>query len=271
LVKPDFNKNALLLKQYLRLIPAKLGLINYGAFKMQINEIKKDDLFLVSYPKSGNTWLRYILATAMKGRSDFSFEELEEIIPDVYVSKNKINAKTNHRIIKSHDPVFNYLPSVIYIYRDYRDVLVSYYHYTVNANQFNGTISQFIESDFPDKYFGSWVDHLTAAFESKRKGNRILLLSYEDMLQNPELNISKILHFADIKSSLTTAQIAELCNFTNLQATEKSKGSYFGNEALFFRKGEANEGKASLSMADMKYILSNAKVKKLMDELGYIN
>ncbi len=270
MVKPDFNKNSLLFKQYLRLIPAKLGLINKAAFTMQIKAIRSDDLFLVSYPKSGNTWLRYILATAIKGRSDLSFEELEKIVPDVYVSKTKINSFKGQRIIKSHDALFDHLPSVIYIYRDYRDVLVSYYHYAINAKEFTGTLKEFIRSKLPIKFFGSWADHVKGAFEAKKKGKRILILSYEDMLQNPELNISKILNFTQLKSVLTSKQIAEMCNFSTLQKNEKEKGSYFGSDALFFRKGESGKGAAGFDEEDINYLMSDTKVKAMMTELGYI-
>jgi estrone sulfotransferase len=270
LVKPDFNKNSLLLKQYLRLIPAKLGLINKAAFKMQINEIRNSDLFLVSYPKSGNTWLRYIMATALKGRSNFSFDELENIIPDVYVSKTKINSFVGSRIIKSHDALFDQLPAVIYIYRDYRDVLMSYFHYAINTKEFTGTFKEFMRSDFPTRFFGSWSNHIKGAITAKKNGKKILILSYEDMLQNPELNISKILNFTQLKSDLSSQQIAELCNFTNLQKNERDKGSYFGTDALFFRKGEADRGRTGFDEDDINFLMSDSNLKTMMLELGYM-
>lgn len=270
MVKKDFNSNWLFLKQSLKWIPAQLGLVKMGAFKLQLKEIREDDLFLISYPKSGNTWLRYILAAALKGRIDFSFKELEIIIPDVYLSKNKINSTKAKRIIKSHDPIFDYLPSTIYIYRDIRDVMVSYYHYSVNAKEYSGTLKEFIRSDFPTKHFGSWQNHVSKAIEAKKKGKRILLISYEDMLQNPELNIAKIINFSGIVPTITASEIAALSSFKNLQKNEREKGSYFGTRALFFRKGESRKGETGLDESDIEFLLSNPDVKSLMKELGYI-
>ncbi len=60
-LKPNLSLKRKLM-QYLRWIPANLGLINQGAYQLQIKNIYADDIFLVSYPKSGNTWLRYIVA-----------------------------------------------------------------------------------------------------------------------------------------------------------------------------------------------------------------
>ncbi len=267
----DYSYNNLRFKQALRWLPARLGLVNKGAYKLQINAIKTTDIFLVSYPKSGNTWLRYILATAMKGKNDFSFEELETIIPDVYQSKTKINALTGQRIIKVHEPLFDYFPKVIYIYRDFRDVVVSYYHYSINTKEFKGSLKEFIHSNFYEKYFGTWQNHIAKALEAKRNNKKILILCYEDMLQNPELNISKILHFTELKTELSPKQIADLCEFSNLQRIEKNKGSYFGNNSLFFRQGEATKGHSALDQEDLNYLYAKPKVKELLKELGYLN
>ena len=126
-----------LLMQYLRLIPAKFGLINKGAFLHQIKQIYHDDIFIVSYPKSGNTWLRFIIAYIKQGMQyDISFKYLEKIIPDIYTSKEVIDSQKTGRIIKSHNTYFDYYNKTIYIHRDYRDVLVSYYFYSFIKNKF---------------------------------------------------------------------------------------------------------------------------------------
>lgn len=269
MVKPDYNRNKLLLMQYGKWLPAKLGLLNYGAFCLQINEIRASDVFLVSYPKSGNTWLRYIVATALSGKSELSFTELEKLVPDVYVSKTKVNQMGSPRFIKSHHTLFDYYPAAVYIYRDYRDVLVSYYHYALNAKEYNGTFSEFIRSDFPVKSFGSWAAHIKKALAAKSSGKRLLLLSYEGMLQNPVDYIKQILEFCSIKTNLTPERIAESCNFDQLKSTEKNTGSYFGTQELFFRNGKSVAG-ANISLSDLNFILETPEVRDLMMELGYL-
>ncbi|MGZ3933314.1 MAG: sulfotransferase domain-containing protein, partial [Bacteroidia bacterium] len=170
--------------QYLRWLPAQLGLFNKGAFLMQIDAIRREDLFIASYPKSGNTWLRFIVAYLKQGlEREIGMNELEHIVPDVYISKDIINAMSGGRIIKTHDPLFSYFPKMIYIYRDYRDVLVSYYHYRTGVKEFTGTFSEFLRSEFIEGHFGSWPDHIEKAFAEKAKRpDDVLILKYEEQL-----------------------------------------------------------------------------------------
>ena len=43
-----------------------------------------DDVFVLSYPRSGNTWLRILLANLLSNRGDVGFANIEKIIPDIY-------------------------------------------------------------------------------------------------------------------------------------------------------------------------------------------
>ena len=90
-----------------------------------------DDIFLVSYPKSGNTWLRFLLAYCLfdiePGR--VNFHNIENFIPDMYVNWPNRNL-ARPRIIKSHEKFTKNYPRVIYLYRDGRDVMVSYYYHS---------------------------------------------------------------------------------------------------------------------------------------------
>ena len=44
------------------------------------------DVFLVSYPRSGNTWLRSMIAQLLTGEKINSLRELDYIVPDIYYS-----------------------------------------------------------------------------------------------------------------------------------------------------------------------------------------
>lgn len=269
MVRRDYSNAALLVKQYCRMIPAYLGIINWGAFKLQINRIQPDDIFIVSFPKSGNTWLRYILACAMKGTSDLSFEELEKIIPDVYLSKHRVNTMKEQRWIKTHDALFDYYPKSVYIYRDYRDVVVSYYHYKFNSGEFQGSLQEFIKSNQAEKEFGKWVDHVKAAFAARNSGIPVLILNYTDVLNNPTAEIEKLLEFCKLKPTVSASEIAQMCSFERLKSVEQNKGSYFGNKAQFFRKG-GDTHNIELSKEDEAFLLSDQATRKLMVELNFI-
>ncbi len=82
---------AMLWKQYMRLIPVWLGWFNKGAFLYQIDAILKNDIFIVSFPKSGNTWTRFIIASFFHPLTTINNRSIDELIPDVYRNKKTIN------------------------------------------------------------------------------------------------------------------------------------------------------------------------------------
>ena len=85
-----------------------------------------DDIFIVSYPKSGNTWTRFLMANLVYPEKSPDFANLNQVIPDPEaLSKRALARLPRPRIIKSHqyfDPRYR---RVIYVVRDPRDVALS--------------------------------------------------------------------------------------------------------------------------------------------------
>jgi estrone sulfotransferase len=235
--------------------------------KIGIKTIYPTDTFIVSYPKSGNTWVRFIIAN-MLTNDIVTMKNINDFVPGIYNFKDIINSMPEPRFIKSHHPNFDKFPKSIYIYRDYRDVLISYYHFQVNQHLFNGSISDFIKSN-ELKTFGSWKEHVTFAMKHhKQHPNNSLLIAYESLLSNPTLYIEKIATFCDIQSQKKSAEIAEICSFQSLQKNEKTYGKVFNNpELTFFRSGQSGQWKKELSENDLQLIVKENG--SLLKELGY--
>jgi len=92
--------------------------------------ILPDDIFLVSYPKSGNTWTRFLIANLLHPDKPADFATLYKLVPDPGGTPKRIfDRLPRPRVIKSHECFEPRYPRVIYIVRDPRDVAVSQYHY----------------------------------------------------------------------------------------------------------------------------------------------
>src|SRR4051812_30861661 len=62
-----------------------------------------DDTFIVSYPRSGNTWTRFLIGSLFF-KEPITFESLEEKVPDIYQHSNKALLRVARpRILKSHE------------------------------------------------------------------------------------------------------------------------------------------------------------------------
>src|SRR5579859_8166001 len=89
-----------------------------------------DDTFLVSFPRSGNTWTRFLVCNLVNPDSPVDFAHLESRIPEIYDTTDRdLRAFTRPRIIKSHECFDPRYRKIIYIVRDPRDVVISYYEF----------------------------------------------------------------------------------------------------------------------------------------------
>jgi estrone sulfotransferase len=205
--------------------------------------IRPDDVFIVSFPRSGNTWVRFLIANLLAPDEKITFRNIENYVPSIYKSADTLDTREGRRYIKSHNPCYELYPKLIYVYRDGRDALVSYYYYATGKNVFSGTFEDFIFSPFVEQ-FTSWKEHITRAREFASKyPDRILILRYEEMLiiTLPALtSISAFLGPACEAQAL--AEAATKNSFEHLQKVEQeSGGETLGKKFTFFRTGTSNQ------------------------------
>lgn len=174
-----------------------------------------DDTFLVSYPRSGNTWMRFLLATLRTGEAQ-TFQSIERIIPDPWQNTDAtLLLAPQPRIIKSHkgyDPDYQ---RVIYMVRDPRDVAISFYYWRMKKNFFTrkditlslySYLHQFAEKELAFQAWGehteSWITHREAL------GERLLLLRYEDLLDDPLEALYRVEQFLGWEHTAAELQFA---------------------------------------------------------------
>lgn len=230
--------------------------------------INDRDVFLASFPKSGNTWLRYILARALFPESQINQENLQHYFPTVYRnSAQEIKKLNSPRYIKTHSAFFSLYPRCIYMVRDVRAVAVSGWFHAKAKAKYTGSLDEFIEGPL-NKTFGPWHWHVREALaHQKEHGERILIVRYEDLHAAPEENIQRILDFARIQSITTVADIAEKTAFGKLQQAERSEGS--NPEQLFFRSGTVDDWKNHLT-SEMESRLLEPPTRGVMEDCGYL-
>ncbi len=263
---------AVLFKQYLRWLPVQLGLFNKGAYLLQIDRITPDDLFLASFPKSGNTWLRFLIANMKSKGEEINFSTIDQYVPDVYSAKEILNRQSGKRIIKTHHALFEHYPKTIYIYRDYRDVLVSYFYYETALGNFKGNISEFIRSKNVVYPFGHWKQHVKQALEFKQAHpDKMLVLSYEALSENPNDHIRSISEFCGLKTHLTIEEISQRCEFNRMKESESVHKSDFKQKSNkdFFRAGKHGNWQNELNEKCIELLKSDQGLNELMKQLGY--
>lgn len=257
------------LKQYWRWGLVQVGLFDKGAFRLAIDRIYPDDTFIVSFPKSGNTWVRFLLANLLRHDETITFRNIDTIVPDIYTSAKIVNALPRPRYIKTHHTWFDSFPKSIYIVRDYRDVLVSYYNYHSALGNFSGTFSDYLAQVDRLHPFGTWQQHVTAALRFREQHpTRLLLLRYEDLLSDTVNELKKIVSFCGLAENQPLEAIADRCRFDNLRRNEQQHGSLYMDKSgkPFFREGKQGAWSTVFSTADLAKIEATMP---LLKELGY--
>lgn len=214
------------------------------------SRVRKNDIFLVSYPKSGNTWLRFIIGNLISEK-EVDFNNFNNIIPDMHQTlKKKLDKYQSPRIIKSHLSYTKSYPKVIYIYRDPRDVVISYYYWHKKYDKnFNLTIEQYIEKFIQGKnsIYGSWQQHYYSWVNSPlNERNKLLILKYEDIKANEFSEVHKIVDFLSLNVNRQEIEKAiENSKFDKMQNLEKKQTStseYLKNsrhDIRFVRSGKS--------------------------------
>jgi FkbM family methyltransferase len=160
--------------------------------------IYNTDIFLVSYPHSGNTWIRTIIANVKAGSSEITYKNIQESVIDYYKEPFLLYNNYENRIIKSHEFYCKDYPKVIYIYRDGRDVLSSYYYFYKQFYNFDDSFKHFIISAIEGNVaYGSWAEHIRSWMKNK-VSYPVLYVKYEDLISNFETTTNKILEFTGL-------------------------------------------------------------------------
>lgn len=191
---------------------------------------RPSDIFIVTYPRSGTTWMQMILYQ-LTTDGEMNFDNISQKCPFFEVDfcfMGNFNQFPSPRIFKTHLSS-RWFPSqwpcrYIHVTRDGRDVAVSYFHFRKSHFGFKGDFFTFFEKHFMknnDAEAGSWFQH-TSGWLNRRKNNNILYLSYEELKTDLESCLYKIADFCGLElDAKRLPDILERCSFAFMRQHEE--------------------------------------------------
>ena len=252
-------------------------------------------IWLASYPKSGNTWIRELLTTLLysnDSKCNFknlslieqyptkkhyegfinNFQDFNQIKKAWEISQDKINLDQKLKILKTHHvnckigqyPFTNKNNTlgVIHIVRDPRNVVTSIKnHFSKNdyteALKFITNENKVITNDWDvSTLISSWK---TNYISWKAVNKNYLLIKYEDLLLNLEKEFIKIINFL--------AKFEQI-NFEKNKIKEAISSSSFENFKKMEKDGSFKESATNKDTGQKKnffYLGPNNDWKKLLD------
>jgi hypothetical protein len=260
------------------------------------------DFFLLSYPKCGRTWLTLQVGRAIQQHFGLSvpnllkLSQMADACPDV-PSIRVTHDRAPHRKRPDELPALKNEYAgrkVVFMVRDPRDVIVSYYFHKTKREKartfwffqrkrrethspFTGSLSEFLRVEIGGfdtllRYYNIWA-------ESKQLTDGFLLVRYEDMHEDPERELRRVVDFLGL-AAITDDEVraaVEFAAFDNMRKMEAAEGtgSYklapadrSDEESFKVRKGKVGGYVEYLSADDIEF-LNHKMAQTLSDFYGY--
>ncbi|XP_033760688.1 amine sulfotransferase-like [Pecten maximus] len=240
--------------------------------RLSCMEVREDDTFVLSYPKSGTHWISSIASMLRTGTSDYigspHFLDYNEV--------DFLEKLPSPRILASH-MTFDRLPrqvregkgKVVVVSRNPKDAAVSLYHFLMKINQsaFKGSWDGFLKFYLDgNMFYGSWFDTFLDWERTLQtyKGDNIMHLLYEDMKQDLLSSVTEIATFLSVTYDVSyLKEVTNKCTFSTMVKTirgdVKPQDQGFikvvSNDPLLpiYRKGEVGDWKNHFTVTQNEY------------------
>ena len=229
-------------------------------------QLYPDDVWVVTYPKSGTTWMQQIVRLIRNNgvQDDVKIDKAAPWLEGLSMFPElNVNNLPRPRAFKSHMP-YNLCPcgppnttpcKYIYVMRNPKDITVSAYFHNVRNpfypdNGWDAYWKNFIAGEVE---YGNYFDHVLSWWPHRDDEN-VLVMKYEDMKKDLPAAVSQVASFmgADVSSDVI-AKIATLTDFEymkNDDTVNQSETKPYvrpSSTTDFLRKGEVGDWKNYLS------------------------
>jgi hypothetical protein len=202
---------------------------------------KEPDVYIVSFPKSGRTWLRVLLGKALVDQCQIQDDRLILETYKLSLIAGILPTKVTHDDAATMQAVrWQELESskaryrskkVLFLIRDPRDVAVSCFFQASQREQvYQGSLGEFLRDD---RYGVRKIVTFCTIWHANRYVPReFRLLRYEDMVANPVASLAQALEFIGVRGlqEALLQRAVEFARFENMRKLEAS--NYFDRRML---------------------------------------
>ena len=240
-----------------------------------------NDIFLVSYYRSGSTWSRFLVGNLLNPNDPVTFGNIERRVPPIYLWSDRA-LRSLPRIFKSHESFDPRYPRVLYIVRDPRDVVVSFYYYILKMRiipdgyPMDDFVARFLKADVVPyaNRVGSWEDHVLSWLRLRQGRPSFCLARYEDLQADPAAEVAKWAPFFGVQPTPEVIENAvNLSSASKMQSLEAKQSKDWGvtknsrQDIRFVREAKTGGWHGKLSEKSVAAI--EAAWGSTMQELGY--
>lgn len=257
----------------------KAGLRDYlhdSEFRKFLPALRSDnDLFVVEFPKSGVTWLTFLMANIHLRLSadprQATFFNVNDFIPDVEVARHTRSAlltMPGYRCFKSHASFTPRYRKVIYLLRDPRHVMVSYCTFLNSLRWWRGSLVQMVSH--PEYGIDAWVRHVSGWIDGVDAATSFALVRYEDLLSDTAGELRRLYRLLGFELDDSILQFAvEGSTIEKMRRSELAYNAGRCKESVepFVRQGPAGGPRSALP-AETRQLIED-RAASIMARLNY--
>ncbi|XP_017511800.3 amine sulfotransferase-like [Manis javanica] len=234
-------------------------------------EIREDDVFIVSYPKSGTVWAQHLLSLIYCEE----YRKRTANVDTVYRVRHleyspdpsDLDRSPSPRLFCSHIPYYlaprglkKQKAKIIYLYRNPKDVMCSFFHFSkmLSVLKPSANMEEFMELFLEGKVLGSlWFDHIRGWCEHKSHFN-IQFIMYENMIKDLRSSTLKVCKFLgkelskeDMDAVVSQAMFENMKSDprANYENVLKRRHDLRRTDGHFLRKGTIGDWKNHMTVA----------------------
>jgi hypothetical protein len=234
-----------------------------------ITDTLEHDIFIVGYPRSGHTWFQNLVAGIVFGIDpEFAHDSLiQERVPDVHYKRTyKRYGATAY--FKSHELPRKEYRRVVYLLRDGRDVMVSYWHF---LKALRGDVDFLMLVQGEGLTPCRWHEHVDQWLANPH-GAEQLVVRYEDLQAQPLRELGRFCSFAKLERTPAQMEhVAEKAAFAKAKHKERTQGwdnAAWPKEHAFIRRGEVGSWRDEMPADVLAAFLSTSG--GTLKRLGYL-